>query len=281
MKTERSRKKTVSTVLKYAVLILISLLLLFPFYWMVITSLKESTQIFVFPPQLFPKKITFENFVQLFDHMKFFRYMWNSLLVSGVNSICIVVISGITAYAFAKIRFKGRDVLFLFFLAGLMVPVEVITVPLYFMLGKIGWVNKLISLMVPSIFGSAGVFGLFILRQFFITVPDELCEAARIDGCSHLSIIFRIIMPMAKSAIATVVIFTFANCWNEFFQPLIFLSSQSNYTLPLGLAMFSDEGGTKWHLVMAASTLATVPLLTVFYLCQDKFIESMAMSGIK
>ena len=124
------------------------------------------------------------------------------------------------------------------------------------------------------------LFG-FILRQFFITVPDELCEAARIDGCSHLSIIFRIIMPMAKSAIATVVIFTFANCWNEFFQPLIFLSSQSNYTLPLGLAMFSDEGGTKWHLVMAASTLATVPLLTVFYLCQDKFIESMAMSGIK
>lgn len=280
-KTKFRRRRRIVSALKYTVLILVSLLLLFPFYWMVITSLKDSTQIFVFPPELFPKKITFENFKELFNHMKFFRYMWNSLLVSGVNSLCIVLISGITAYAFAKLKFAGRDVIFLFFLAGLMIPVEVITVPLYFMLGKIGWVDKLISLMVPSIFGSAGVFGLFILRQFFITVPDELVEAARIDGCSQLGIVFRIVMPMAKSAIATVVIFTFANCWNEFFQPLIFLSSQENYTLPLALAMFSDEGGTKWHLVMAASTLATIPLLSVFYMCQNKFIESMAMSGIK
>ncbi len=267
--------------MKYMVLIIVSLLLIFPFYWMVITSLKDATQIFVFPPQLFPRKITFENFAELFNHMKFFRYMWNSVLVAGVNSLCIVSIAGITAYAFAKIRFAGRDIIFLFFLAGLMVPVEVITVPLYFLLGKIGWVDKLVSLMIPSIFGSAGVFGLFILRQFFITVPDELMEAARIDGCSHLGIVFRIVMPMARSAIATVVIFTFANCWNEFFQPLIFLSSQNNFTLPLGLAMFSDEGGTKWHLVMAASTLSTIPLLTVFYMCQSKFIDSMAMSGIK
>lgn len=280
-KTKFRRRRRIISALKYTVLILVSLLLLFPFYWMVITSLKDSTQIFVFPPELFPKKITFENFKELFNHMKFFRYMWNSLLVSGVNSLCIVLISGITAYAFAKLKFAGRDVIFLFFLAGLMIPVEVITVPLYFMLGKIGWVDKLVSLMVPSIFGSAGVFGLFILRQFFITVPDELVEAARIDGCSQLGIVFRIVMPMAKSAIATVVIFTFANCWNEFFQPLIFLSSQENYTLPLALAMFSDEGGTKWHLVMAASTLATIPLLSVFYMCQNKFIESMAMSGIK
>lgn len=280
-KTKFRRRRHIISALKYTVLILVSLLLLFPFYWMVITSLKDSTQIFVFPPELFPKKITFENFKELFNHIKFFRYMWNSLLVSGVNSLCIVLISGITAYAFAKLKFAGRDVIFLFFLAGLMIPVEVITVPLYFMLGKIGWVDKLVSLMVPSIFGSAGVFGLFILRQFFITVPDELVEAARIDGCSQLGIVFRIVMPMAKSAIATVVIFTFANCWNEFFQPLIFLSSQENYTLPLALAMFSDEGGTKWHLVMAASTLATIPLLSVFYMCQNKFIESMAMSGIK
>lgn len=279
--TKLRRRHAVISALKYTILIIISLLLLFPFYWMVITSLKDSTQIFVFPPELFPKKITFENFRELFSHMKFFRYMWNSLLVSGVNSLCIVVIAGITAYAFAKMKFAGRDVIFLFFLAGLMIPVEVITVPLYFLLGKIGWVDKLISLMVPSIFGSAGVFGLFILRQFFITIPDELIEAARIDGCSHLGIVFRIVMPMAKSAIATVVIFTFANCWNEFFQPLIFLSSQENFTLPLGLAMFSDEGGTKWHLVMAASTLATIPLLSVFYMCQNKFIDSMAMSGIK
>ncbi|MCR5166651.1 MAG: carbohydrate ABC transporter permease [Oscillospiraceae bacterium] len=279
--TSIRRKRLYITILKYCVLILISLLLLFPFYWMVITSLKSSTQIFVFPPELFPRHITFENFTELFNHMKFFRYLWNSLLVSCVNSFFIVLISGITAYAFAKIRFAGRNIIFIFFLAGLMVPVEVITVPLYFMLGKIGWVDKLRSLMVPTIFGSGGVFGLFILRQFFITIPDDLCEAARIDGCSHLGIVFRIVMPMAKSAIATVVIFTFANCWNEFFQPLIFLSSQSNYTLPLGLAMFSDEGGTKWHLVMAASTLATIPLLTVFYMCQDKFIDSMAMSGIK
>lgn len=274
-------KKTLKLSIKYLVLILVSLVMLFPFYWMVITSLKESTQIFVFPPELFPKKITFENYVEMFDNMKFMRYMWNSILVSGSNCIGIVLFSGLAAYAFAKIRFPGRDLIFLVFLAGMMVPLEVITVPLYFMLSRFKWVDNLISLIVPAVFGTAGVFGLFILRQFFITVPNELVEAAKVDGCKHLRILFEIIMPMAKSAIATVVIFTFANCWNEFFQPLIFLNSQELYTLPLGLAMFSDEGGTKWHLVMAASSLSTLPLLTVFFCAQSKFIDSMAMSGIK
>lgn len=274
-------KKNLGMAGKYAVLIAISIVMLFPFYWMVITSFKSSTQIFVFPPELFPKNISLKNYVELFDHMKFLRYMWNSLFVSSANCVGIVAFSGLAAYAFAKVRFPGRDLIFLVFLAGLMVPVEVITVPLYFMLGKFKWVNHLISLIVPAVFGTAGVFGLFILRQFFITVPNELVEAAKVDGCKHLRILFEIIMPMAKSAIATVVIFTFANCWNEFFQPLIFLNSQELYTLPLGLAMFSDEGGTKWHLVMAASSLSTLPLLTVFFCAQSKFIDSMAMSGIK
>ena len=266
---------------KYLALILISLLMIFPFYWMFITSLKDFTQIFVFPPELFPRTITFKNYVQLFDHMKFFRYMWNSILVCSVNCLGITVFASLAAYAFAKLRFPGRDLLFLVFLAGMMVPVEVITVPLYFLLGKIGWVDHLIGLMIPSIFGTAGVFGLFILRQFFLTVPTELVDAAKVDGCGHIRALIRIILPMASSALATVVIFTFANCWNEFFQPLIFLNSQSNFTLPLGLAMFSDEGGTKWHLIMAASTLSTIPLLAVFFCCQKKFIESMAMFGIK
>ena len=266
---------------KYASLILISLILVFPFYWMIITSLKHYTQIFVFPPQLFPQTLVLDNYTELFETMPFFRYMGNSILVSCVNCVGITVVTSLAAYAFAKIRFPGSDVLFLLFLAGMMVPVEVITVPLYFMLGKLGWVDKLISLMVPSIFGSAGVFGLFILRQFFITVPTELVEASKIDGCSHLQTLMIIVMPMAKSAIATLVIFTFANCWNDFFQPLIFLNTQANYTVPLGLAMFTDESGTKWHLIMAASSLATIPLLVMFFCCQRKFIESMAMSGIK
>lgn len=274
-------KKRIKTALKYIVLIIISLILIFPFYWMIITSLKDFTQIFVFPPELFPKKITFENYVSLFDYMDFMQYMWNSVLVSAVNCLGITLFSGLAAYAFSKLRFPGRNILFLVFLAGLMVPVEVITVPLYFMLGRMGLTDNLVSLMIPSIFGTAGVFGLFILRQFFITVPNELIDAAKVDGCGHLHILFKIVMPMAKSAIATVVIFTFANCWNEFFQPLIFLKSQENFTLPLALAMFSDEGGTKWHLVMAASSLATLPLLLVFFLCQRKFIDSLALSGIK
>lgn len=266
---------------KYLALILISLLLIFPFYWMIITSLKHYTQIFVFPPELFPASLTLENYAELFNAMPFWRYMKNSLLVSCVNCVGILGVTCMAAYAFAKIRFKGSSALFLLFLAGLMIPVEVITVPLYFLLGKVGWVDRLISLTVPSIFGSAGVFGLFILRQFFITVPDELIEAGKIDGCSHLRTLFTIVMPMAKSAVATLVIFTFANCWNDFFQPLIFLNTQANYTLPLGLAMFTDESGTKWHLIMAASSLATLPLLVVFFCSQRKFIESMAMSGLK
>lgn len=268
-------------IFRYFLLIVISLMTLFPFYWMVITSLKHYTQIFVFPPELFPRKLTFENYTLLGKAMPFWRYMGNSLIVSLTNSVGIIFVACVAAYAFAKIRFRGSGLLFMIFLAGLMIPVEVITVPLYFILGKLGWVDSLISLIVPSIFGSAGVFGLFILRQFFITIPDELVDAAKIDGCSHLRTLFSVVMPMSKSAIATLVIFTFANCWNDFFQPLIFLNSQRNYTLPLGLAMFTDESGTKWHLIMAASSLATIPMLLMFFFSQRKFIESMATSGIK
>ena len=195
-------KKTLTLSGKYAVLILVSLVMLFPFYWMVITSLKESTQIFVFPPELFPRKITFGNYVEMFDNMKFFRYMWNSILVSGSNCIGIVVFSGLAAYAFAKVRFPGRDIIFLVFLAGMMVPLEVITVPLYFMLGKFKWVNNLISLIVPAVFGTAGVFGLFILRQFFITVPNELVEAAKVDGANARSTLWYVTIPNLKTSLA-------------------------------------------------------------------------------
>lgn len=274
-------KRYCGVCLKYAVLLIISAILILPFLWMVSTSLKHYTQVFVFPPKLIPEKIVFTNYVDLFKAMPFWRYMGNSVIIGVLTTAGTTLIGSITAYAFAKIRFPGRDLWFLLFLAGLMIPVEVISVPLYLGLGKLGWVDSMLPLIVPQIFGPAGVFGLFILRQFFITVPDELVEAAKIDGCNHLSILFRIMMPMAMSAVATLVIFTFANSWNDFFQPLIFLNTQDNYTVPLGLAMFTDESGTKWHLIMAASSLATAPLLLVFFLCQRKFIESMAMSGIK
>lgn len=274
-------KHILKKVIQYSVLIIISVILLLPFIWMVSTSFKHYTQVFVFPPSLIPQPAVLDNYVDLFKAMPFVKYMFNSIVIAVLTTLGAAVLGSITAYCFAKIRFPGRDLWFLFFLAALMIPVEVITVPLYLGLSRIGWTDSNLPLIIPQIFGPAGVFGIFVLRQFFITIPDEIIEAAKIDGCGHLRTLFHIVAPMATSAIATLVIFTFANSWNDFFQPLIFLNTQDHYTVPLGLAMFTDESGTKWHLIMAASSLATAPLLLVFFLCQRKFIDSIAMSGIK
>ena len=266
---------------KYIIMIIVSALVILPYLWMIATSLKTPSKIFVTPPQWIPNPIRWENYVEVFQKNDYALYLWNSLKVAGLTTIGTVVVAAMAGYALAKIRFPGNNFFFLLFLSAMMLPVEVITIPTFLGLAQFKLTNTHFALIVPQIFGMGGAFGIFMMRQFFITVPGELIEAAKIDGCSNTRTFLKIVLPMASSTIASLVIYTFFTSWNDFFLPLIYLSDSKLYTSTLALSLFADESGTPWNLVMAASVISTLPLLIVFFCAQKKFIESLAMSGIK
>ena len=273
--------KTFRKILKYAVLVVITAIVLVPFYWMAISSLKDYQQVLSFPPTWFPWPIAWENYVLLFTKQPFHLYLFNSLYIGFLVTAGTCLFAAMAGYAFAKIRFPLRNTIFLILLSSMMIPTEVTAVPLFIGLSQFGLVNTHFPLIVPPMLGAQGMFGVFLARQFFLTIPDELCEAAKIDGCSPLRT-FRVIMwPLATPAVTTLAIITFLHSWNEFFEPLIYLNSSNLYTIPLALSLFSTDSGNDWHLVMAASAVATVPLLIMFFLAQKKFIEGIALSGMK
>lgn len=268
-------------VTKYVIMAIVSLLVLFPYYWMVCTSLKTPSKIFVTTPQWWPDPVKWANYTDLFTRSHFGTYLWNSFKVASLTTVGTVAVAALAAYGLAKIRFPGRNFFFLLFLSAMMLPVEVLTVPTFLGLARFHLTDSHFALIVPQIFGMGGAFGIFMMRQYFITVPDELIEAAKIDGCAQPRIFGRIVLPMASSTIASLVIYTFFNAWNDYFLPLIYLNSSEKYTSTLALSLFSNEVGTTWNYVMAASVISTLPLLIVFFCAQKKFIESLAMSGIK
>ncbi|MEG0492812.1 MAG: carbohydrate ABC transporter permease [Clostridia bacterium] len=261
---------------KYLIIISVSVLIGFPYFWLLTTSLKESGKIFLFPPQWLPDPVCWQNYADLFIQTNYALYLWNSVKVAVLTTLGTVVVSATAAFATAKLKFPGRNFFFLLFLCAMMLPVEVIAIPLFLGLAKVGLTNTHFSIIVPAFFGTGGAFGMFLMRQFFITVPDELMEAAKIDGCTPLRTFYNIFLPMATS-----VIYTFVNTWNDYFVPLIFLNSSPLYTSTLALALFTDETGTTWNQLMAAATVSTLPLLVIFFFSQKRFIESLALSGIK
>lgn len=275
MRTRKERRT------KYIIMVIVSLIVILPYLWMISTSLKTPSKIFVSPPQWIPNPVRWQNFVDLFTQSNYALYLWNSLKVSALTTIGTVIVAALAGYAVAKIKFPGSNFFFMLFLSAMMLPVEVITIPTFLGLAKFGLTNSHFALIVPQIFGMGGAFGIFMMRQYFITVPNELVEAGKIDGCSQARIFRQIILPMASSTIACLVIYTFFNTWNDYFLPLIYLSDSKKYTSTLALSLFADEVGVSWNLVMAASLVSTLPLLIVFFCAQEKFIESMAMSGIK
>lgn len=285
MKTHKRKpirfKRMLRKLPKYLLCTFIAALMLGPFYWMFSTSLKAYSKVLLFPPQWWPDPIVFQNYVDLFTMQPFGKYMWNSIYTAGLVTLGVIVFSSIAGYAFAKLKFKGRDALFLVVLSGMMMPVEITTIPLFIALSNLGLSDSHFPLIVPQIFGYCGAFGTFLMRQFFITVPDELMEAGKIDGCSQPRIFARIMLPMAVSSISMLLIFTFLQNWNEFFLPLIYLSTSKLYTIPLALSLFTTENGVQWHLIMAAASVATLPILVLFFFAQKRFIESLSMSGIK
>ena len=282
LNNERARRAAIfRRAVKYAVCILIALIMLFPMYWMCTTSFKTPMNVAKFPPQWWPNPWTLENYVEIFTQRPFLKYLWNSLYTAALTTAGVVLFSSLAGYAFAKIKFRGSSILFMIILCGMMMPVEVTIIPIYTALAALGLADNHLGIIVVPVFGYCGAFGTFLMRQNFLTVPSELVQAAKLDGASQPRIFLRIMMPMAVSSISTLVIWTFLQSWNNFLLPLVLLSSSDHFTLPLGISLLSNESGMRWELVMAAATFSSVPILIVFYMCQNKFMASLSMSGMK
>lgn len=275
------RVKTAKKVGKYVLCIAVALIMLFPMYWMFTTSFKTPMNVAKFPPQWWPDPWTLDNYKELFIKRPFMTYLWNSIYTAVLATSGVVLFSTLAGYAFAKINFKGANVLFMVILCGMMMPIEVTIIPIYTALSGMNLADSHLGLILCPMFGYCGAFGTFLMRQYFLTVPGELIQAAKLDGASQPRIFIKLMVPMAVSSISTLVIFTFLQSWNDYLLPLVLLSSSEKFTLPLGLTLLSNEDGMKWELVMAAATFSTMPILVVFYMCQEKFMASLSMSGMK
>ncbi|MGQ9629426.1 MAG: carbohydrate ABC transporter permease [bacterium] len=250
-----------------------------PFFWMLTTSLKVDEQIFRLPPVLIPHPLDWKNYPEAFDIMPFWRYFANTMWIVFMTLTGALLSCPLVAYAFARLRWPGRDALFIVLLSTIMLPPQVTMVPLYIIFSKLGWVDTFKPLYIRAWFGLP--FFIFLLRQFMLTIPDSLEDAAKIDGCSPYGIYWRIVLPLIKPALATVSIFVFLNTWNDFVLPLIYLQSPEKRTLALGLQVFRTEYDVDWAQLMAASTAMTLPIVLLFFAAQRYFISGIVLTGLK
>jgi len=266
----------------YGLLCVLLIPFVFPTWWMVTSSLKPISDIFVFPPQFLPTHPDWSTYKQVFTIQPFAQQYWNSAWIAAVVTAATLAVSSMAGYAFARIRFPGADALFIVVLIGLLIPSEVTIVPLFRMFLKLGWVNTHWPLVLIPVFGAPSVFATFIMRQFFIALPQELEEAARVDGLGRFKIFRTIALPLARPALASVAIFTFLHSWNLYLEPIVFLSTPSKFTLPQALTQYTDAyGGPMWNIQLAAATLTALPVLIVFVLAQKQFVEGLAHTGLK
>lgn len=267
----------------FAVLLLtgFSIVFFLPFAWMISTSLKPLNETMTLPPRWLPSEPQWQNYPDAMRAMgPFWLYARNSLMLALLNVVGTVASSALVAYGFSRIAWRGRDSVFLLLLATMMIPFPVIMVPVYTLFRELGWIGTFKPLWVPAFL--AGAFNVFLLRQFFLSIPKDLTEAARMDGCGEFRIFWQIILPLAKPALLTVALFQFMATWNDFLGPLIFLVRQEQFTLALGLQNFqSMQGGTAWHWLMAASTLVVLPVVVLFFLTQRTFIRGISTTGFK
>lgn len=273
-KTIEISKSVIIHMLMYGLAILTFL----PFVWMILTSVKTMGDIFVYPPKWLPTEFKFKNYVDAFEAAPFGKFYLNSLVVAFTVTLGQLITCSMAAYAFARLKFKGRDILFYIFLSTMMIPANVTMIPTYMVLSWLGWIDSLNALIVP---GLASAFGTFLLRQFFMTIPKELEEAAFIDGATKLQVLMRVIIPLSKPALATLAIFTFMGVFNDFIWALICINTEELKTVQLGLATFRDKYLTQWDLLMAGSVTATAPILVVFFIAQKYFIQGITLSGMK
>jgi multiple sugar transport system permease protein len=273
----RSPGVTVRAVLSQTLLSLIALLFLVPIIWMVLSALKPSAEVFTVPPKPFGSKIMIGNFADAWNYLPFGRFILNTVFVAAVGTAITLVASALSGYAFARLSFPFRGGLFVMYLSTLIVPQEVIVIPMFLIMKQLGWVNSYQALILPWAFTA---FGTFLLRQFFITVPKELEEAAKLDGCGHLRILSKIFVPVSTPALAVLAVFTFITYWNSFLWPLITISDTNKMTVPLGLQLFLGQQGQRWELLMAASTIAMVPTVVLVLALQKYLVKGIALSGL-
>ena len=254
---------------------------MFPFYWMLLESFATSENSMKFPPDLFLTTLRFKNYAEAVDYIPFFRYLWNTTYICVMSVVGVVVSSSFVAYGFAKLKWPGRETIFAISLSTMMIPFMIIMIPLYIEFKWIGWIGSYKPLWVPACF--ATTWNIFFLRQFYRGIPDELVDAARIDGASHLRVWAKILVPLSKPALAVAALFHFIFVWKDFLMPLIFITDQEKYTISLGLDMFnSQHGGTEWPYLMAAVTLATIPTVILFFVANKYLLEGIHIgSGLK
>ena len=277
---KRSTKKIImEKVLPHTLLILFSIIFIGPFLWLVSTSLKSMNEVFQLPPTLIPKSIKWDNYIKAFTRIPYMRYTINTLAITVINVIGQVISSSLVAYSVSKINWWGKKYLFPVIVATMMIPFQVTMIPIYIIFQKLGMVGTYWPLILPAFGG--GAFYIFLLRQFFMTIPDSLIEAATIDGAGEVKIFFTILMPLVKPVLATVAIFTFLANWSDFMGPLLYINTKEKYTLSLGLQAFLSEHVVEWNLLMAASAIFTIPIIIIFFFAQKQFIEGITITGIK
>ena len=275
------KNKGLRLVLSIVLLAFITVLFVYPFWWMMVNSLNTNAQVFG-QPRLLPQAWRWTNYADIFQKQPFALHYLNSLLVAAVGTLGNVFLSALSGYGFARTRFFGRGALFLLLLTALMMPVEVIIIPLYYQMKAWNLTNSLIPLMLLPIFGAQGALSAFMFRQFFVTVPMELEEAAKLDGEGHLGLFLHIMLPISVPVASSAGILAFLNCWNTYLDPLVFTTSLDKYTLPLSLNNFNDVyGQPEWHLQLAATTLSVLPVMLVYLIFQEKVTDAMVHSGLK
>jgi ABC-type glycerol-3-phosphate transport system permease component len=278
-KLARLTSGRLSLVFAYAVAVVGAALFLLPLFWMISSSLKPNYQVLEFPPRWLPSPAQWSNYPEALTYVPFGRYALNTLLISVLTILGHVSSCTIVAYGFARLRAPGKDVLFVVLLATMMLPYPVTMIPVYIGFNALGWINTIWPLVVPAFFGNP--FYIFLLRQFFMTIPRDLEEAAQIDGASTLQTIWYVLLPVMRPAIATVAVFGFQAAWTDFLQPLIYLHDQTKYTISLGLSFFRSSYDVRWSYLMAASFVTMLPMVIVFFLAQKTFIEGITLTGIK
>jgi len=270
--------KVIKSVLLHVFIYSLAFITIAPFLWMVLTSFKDISEIIVSPPTWLPTEFKFSNYTDAFGAAPFGRYYANSVFVALMVTGGQLITCSMSAFAFARIKFRGREVLFYLFLGTMMIPFHVTMIPSFMILHWLGWIDTYQALIAP---GLASAFGTFLLRQFFLTIPQDLEDAAYIDGCTRFGVLWKIFVPLSKPALATLAVFTFMAVFNDFLWALIVIHSEELRTVQLGLAVFQDRHTTEWDLLMAGSVMATLPILIVFFLAQNYFIKGITLSGMK
>ncbi len=273
MKTRR-----VKGILRYVLLVVLAMFFLFPIYWMFVSSLKSPSEIFAFPPKLIPENPVWSNYTKVFSQVPFARYMLNTFFVASVVTIVALLLHSMAAYSLARLKYPGRNFLFILVISTLMIPFSAILIPLFLIVRNFGWIDSYRGLIIPAI---PHAFGIFFLRQFYLGFPRELEEAAIIDGSGLVRVFFKIVLPLSKPVLSALAVFFFLANWNSFMWPLVIINSPEMRTVQLGIAQYGGEYNNPWAIQLAACTVALIPTLIVFVVLQKQLMQSIKMTGMK